>query len=285
MRVRLCAVPFDGGNEGIRMGAGPDHLLRRGAAEALRARGHAVAVERIAPNRGFRAEIRTGFALCRALAGRVRAAQTAGEFPLVLAGNCNSALGTLAGVGAADVGVVWLDGHADCETPETTRGGSLDGMGVSTAVGRCWAALAATVPGFAPIPEDRVLLVGSRQVDPWERALLERSAIAVVAGPEVRRRGVPGALAPALDALRSRVRRVYLHIDLDVLDADWAPANEVAPAAGPAQVEEAIGLVAERFTVAAAALTSYDPAWDRGDRVSGAGLRFLGAIVGPTDPH
>ena len=282
MNIRLLAVPFDAGHENARMGAGPDALLRRGAAEALRRAGHGVAAERVAPEGPFRAEIRTAFALHRALAARVRAAVEAGERPVVLAGNCNSALGTVAGIGPADVGVVWLDGHADCETPETTRAGSLDAMGVAALTGRCWRAMAAGIPGFTPVPDERVLLVGSRDVDPWERDLLAASGIAQVDGATVRCRGVAAALVPALDALARRVGRVYLHVDLDVLDADRAPANELAPPLGmtPDQVVDAVGLVAARFTVAAGALTSYDPAWDRAHRVADAAVRVLGALAG-----
>jgi len=68
-----------------------------------------------------RAEIRTAFELMTALAGAVRAARAAGRFPLVLAGNCNTAVGTLGGLGSdAAPAVLWFDAHADFNTPETT---------------------------------------------------------------------------------------------------------------------------------------------------------------------
>ena len=74
----------------------------------------------------FRAEIRTAFELLRALAERVRFAYNNGAFPLVLSGNCNGSLGTLAGIGSNDqTGIIWFDGHGDFNTPETTESGFL----------------------------------------------------------------------------------------------------------------------------------------------------------------
>ena len=64
------------------------------------------------------AEITRVIQLVRRLAGRVRVAVEEGAFPLVLAGNCNSCLGTVAGVGAGDLGVVWFDAHADFDDPD-----------------------------------------------------------------------------------------------------------------------------------------------------------------------
>ena len=72
------------------------------------------------------------------------------RFPLVLAGNCNAAVGVVAGLGPG-AAVLWCDAHADFNTPETTTGGFLDGMGLATVTGRCWTSMAARVPGFVPV--------------------------------------------------------------------------------------------------------------------------------------
>jgi arginase len=227
-----------------------------------------VRTERLTEDAPFLAEIRTAFALHRRLAGRVRAAREAGAFPLVVSGNCNSALGTIAGVGPFDPGIIWFDGHLDARTPESTTTGSLDGMGVATATGRCWTTLAATIPGFAPVAPERMLYVGSRHLDPDLAGWITDSGVAMIAADSVRRVGVEAAATPALDALRAWVRRVYLHVDLDVLDPVPAPANELAPPDGLTieQVEEAIRLIGKRFAIAAAEIASYDPALDRHDR-------------------
>jgi arginase len=88
-------------------------------------------------------------------------ARRADRFPLVLGGNCGVALGVVAGLGG-DARVVWADAHGDFNTPETTLGGFLDGMGLATLTGGCWTAITATIPGFAAVPDDHVWLLGAR---------------------------------------------------------------------------------------------------------------------------
>lgn len=283
MDVGLIQVPYDSGHCEARMGRGPGHLLEAGAAAAVRAAaGGGVKVARLDTDAAFPAEIAVAFDLARKLSGDVARARRAGAFPLVLAGNCISAVGTLAGL--ADVprpGIVWLDAHGDLNTPETTPGGFLDGMGLAVCTGRCWRPMAAGVPGFAAVPDDRVLHVGARALDPAEVEVLRGGAMLSVDGAGVRAGGAP-ALEPALEALAARVDAVYLHIDLDVHDADVLRANPYAEAGGPtpAQVRDVVAALAERIPVAAAALTAYAPACDRDGAAGRAALALLEATAG-----
>ena len=79
----------------------------------------------------------------------------------------------------------------------------------------------------------------------------------------------------ALNELRARVERVYVHLDLDVLDPEAVGrANEFAPEDGlkAGELEAAFGMVRDRFAIAAAGIASYDPAFDGGGRVLQAAL-------------
>jgi arginase len=82
------------------MGKGPAHLAGHGAAARLRAASHAVAEHLIEVDQVFPAEIASAFALQRAVAEHVGSATATGWFPLLLAGNCNSAVGVAAGLAA-----------------------------------------------------------------------------------------------------------------------------------------------------------------------------------------
>ena len=267
MAVDLIQVPYDTALRGVRMGRGPLWLAENGVAERLRAVDPEVR-ETVVEARPFRAEIATAFELARSLALAVRSARGRGSFPLVLAGNCFTALGTLAALGTADTGVIWLDAHGDLNTPDTTQSGFLDGMALATLLGRCWQALAASVADFGPVPEDRVALVGARDLDEPEARFLERSRVLLVTAEEVRSRGEEDALA-RLEALASRVSRIYLHIDLDVHDPSAGRANQFAVAGGlSAQgVQRAVRAIAGRVPVGAAALTAYDPDHDDDGRM------------------
>jgi arginase len=280
MNIQIIQVPYDSGHKNVRTGRGPGHLLRAGVEQMLRDEGHQVGLSLIESQAPVTTEIGTTFELNRSLAERVRCAMRSKLFPIVLAGNCDSCLGTIAGIGKSHLGVVWFDAHGDFNTPETTLSGFLDGMGLAMAAGRCWRSLLGTIPGFSPIPEAHILLVGTRALDAQEAELLGGSQVEMVAprqGEEQNRQ----AIRAALDRLGEKVSRVYLHVDMDVLDSEEALASGLAVAGGLALevVEEAIRMVKERFELCAAAMTSFDPDYDQDDKVLDAGIRILKAFV------
>ena len=263
------------------MGGGPEHFVRNGVGQTLRDCGFDVDIDCIEAQSPFRAEIKTAFELYRTLAVRVGAAYADGIFPLVLSGNCNSSLGTVAGIGSDQLGIIWFDGHGDFNTPETTESGFLDGMGLATAAGLCWKKMSASIPNFKPISGKNILHVGGRDFYPEERALFEQAGGTIVGSDVIGRSSMRQALEPALEVLGKRVSRIYLHFDLDVLDPGAAPANEFAAPDGLtlAQVEEAIGMIGRRFTICAGAIASYDPLYDRKDEVLDAGVTIMKSIL------
>jgi arginase len=284
--IRVIAVPYDSGHRGLRMGAGPEHLLGNGLGELLRSGERSLNFTTVRPESDPPAEVAAAFELDRLVSGQVRQALAAGELPLVLSGNCNTLVGTLAGVGAEDLGVVWFDAHADFNTPETTTTGFTDGMGLAIAVGHCWKAMAEGVPGFSPVVEENVVLAGVRDVGPIERERLADLDVAVVGAGPIEQKEMR-LLAKALDRLRSRVDRVYVHLDLDVLDpGKVGRANEFAPEGGLSaeELEAALSMIRERFIVAAGGIASYDPAFDTNGRVLRAALACVGTLTSPEAP-
>lgn len=277
MEIQLLAVPYDSGNRGARMGAGPEALLDGGLPQALRKDGHQVHVK-IAelPANSWHAEIQTAFELMRMLSVAVRDARDSGRLPIVLAGNCNTAVGTVAGLGADATGVVWFDAHADFNTPETTSSGFLDGTAVAILTGRCWTQLAATVPDFTPISDARVCLVGTRDIDSLEGGLLDESSVQVVAP-----RQLHSALPQTLSSMNEHVDRVYVHLDLDVLDSGVASANKFAVAGGLTleDMDYALSQISQRFRIAGIALTAYDPAADGDGAAAEAAIHLIRAAA------
>ena len=276
----MIQVPYDSGHKGVRTGAGPEHFLQHGVDQILRDAGHQVESYRIESKALFTTEIGTTFEVDRFLAEQVSAAIKSKMFPIVLAGNCNSCLGTLAGMGESQLGILWFDAHGDFNTPETTLSGFLDGMGLAMATGRCWRPLLRTIPGFSPIPEANVVHIGARDLDPEEERLLQGSEIEVIR-PEDGESSIRKAIDAAFNKLRDKVARVYLHVDMDVLDTGEALPNHLAVPGGLSVeiVEEFIGMVKKNFEVCAGAITSFDPVYDKDDKVLGAGIRIVKAFV------
>lgn len=214
-KVELMLVPYDSGHRGKRMGAGPGRLIESGLESALRETGSEVKTTSIElPDDFFPAEPQAAFALHRLLARAVGDASSRGAFPLILAGNCNTAIGTLSGLRERDVGIMWFDAHGDFNTPETTASGFFDGMALATATGHCWKEMVLSIPGFHPVEDRRVVHLGARDFDIAENRLLAGSGVEVVPAPRVRQ-GMSGIFA----ARQSHTRDVYLHLDMDVRTA------------------------------------------------------------------
>jgi arginase len=257
------------------MGAGPLRLIGDPAiSDELREQGWQVEPETIETPDPDDPEIVRIVEGDRRLARRVRSAREGGGFPLVLAGNCNSCLGTVAGLGP--VGVVWFDAHADFDTPDRSLG-FFDGMGLAILTGNGWELLRETIPGFTPARERDGVLVGVRDLEEHQRAPLEASAMRVLPGASFE----STELLRALDELGRRTARTYLHIDLDVLDTSEGRANRFAAAGGLSaqQLEWAVEMVFRRCTVAAAAITAYDPGLDEDGRVARAASRVIATVA------
>jgi arginase len=278
-RLRLISHPFHNGLEGVDMGAGPLRLLAdTKLSEDLQTQGWVVEGETVeTPDAGDPEIVRIAEA-DRALAGRVRVAVADGAFPIVLAGNCNSCLGTVAGLGhtgAAPLGVVWFDAHADFDTPDRSLG-FFDGMGLAILTGNGWERLRGTIDGLKPVDERDVVLAGVRDLEAHQRSPLEASAVKVVPG----RAAAGSEYGAALEALSARATRAYLHVDLDVLDPSEGPANRFAADGGLTlrELEQAIELAFDRLQVAAAAITAYDPSLDADGRMARAATAVISTI-------
>jgi arginase len=277
MNVQLLAVPYDSGNHRMRMGAGPEALLEAGLERALRENGHAVHTKVAElPDDWWHSEIQTSFELMRMLSIAVEQARKAEQLPIVLAGNCNSAVGTIAGLGS-EVGVAWFDAHGDFNTPETTTSGFLDGTAVAIITGRCWKQLTATIPGFRHIADERVCIVGARDIDALERGLLADSNVDVIAPDKIR-----SDLPRTLNSIGQHVDEMYVHLDLDVLDAQVASANKFAVSGGLTieDVEYALSQIAQTFRIAGVTLSAYDPTADTNGAAATAAIRLICSAAG-----
>lgn len=271
MKTEIILSPYDCGHRGKRMGAGPAGIVEAGLLDRLRGAGHNIVVSEIDVADGFPTEIGTGFVVCRMLADRVDDAIAAGRFPVVLAGNCLTAVGTAAGAGCDSV--MWFDQHGDLNRPETSATGFLDGMGFAVLLGRCWQPLAATVSGHRPIAIDHAALVDGRDLDPDEAAFIAETGLAHVAAEE--------AVEAAGALMGAGARRIYLHVDLDVHDPTLLRANGYAASGGPSpeEVRDAVVGIVRRAPVAAIAVTAYDPTVDPDRRAAAAAIDLIEAAL------
>jgi arginase len=276
VRIVVLAVPYDAGHRSVGVGLGPARLLEAGVANVLRAAGHDVRVVTIElPSDIPRHEIARTIAAARVLAAEMQTARRHGELPIVLAGNCSTAVGTLAGC-PRDTAVVWFDAHADLNTAETTTTGMLDGLALSMVTGRALCGMTESVDGFMPLDLDRVTLVGARDLDPPEAALLAGGTVRTVPVDSA-----AGGVGQRLREMGSPPPPVYVHLDLDVIDPAHARANQYAAPGGlaPAALLRTLGAIVATAPLYALAITAYDPVWDRDGRMRQVALDAVNAVV------
>jgi arginase len=178
------------------------------------------------------------------------------------------------------VGVIWFDAHGDFQTPETSPSGYFDGMPLAIVTGHCFQGLRRQIGQKDPIPESLILHIGGRAMGRNERARFERSDIQVVWASDVKSRGIGQAVSARLRALRSRIRSVYLHVDIDVLDPKYARGVDFPTNGGlsPNDIVQAVHRVANQFQVRAVALTAYNPTRDSRAQTLQTGLALIEAI-------
>ena len=272
--VEIIVAPFHAGAPEVRVGRGPARLLREGLAERLGAR-----VTTIAPVDGFEGEIGRSFEVKRRVARAVADAVAGGRFPVVLAGNCNVSIGVHAGLAAPDAGVVWFDAHPDFDTPDEAMSGYFDGMGAATLTGQCWRGLAASIPGFRPLPEERLVWCGVRDFEHGQDDKVRASAGAAVFGG----RNTPVELASALDEALDAApfNAALIHLDLDVLDVSVGRANEYAAPGGLTAdgLDACLRTACERVRPLALTVASFNPDLEGADAIARAGVRAIERVV------
>jgi arginase len=194
-----------------------------------------------------------------------------GKRPVSIAGDCVSAIGVLAGLQRAEVHptLIWFDAHGDFNTTETTPSGFIGGMPLAMMVGLGDLTLIKNVD-LQPIPEERVILTDARDLDPGERELVENSQVTHL--PDV---------AQVLD-YDLPDGPLYVHFDVDVLDADEAPAHRYAAMGGPS--EAVLTQVFERLAatgrVAAVSVSAWHFEADTDGKTGEIVMRLLKVLLG-----
>jgi arginase len=275
-RIALIGVPLDLGQGRRGVDMGPSAIRYAGIAERMRTIGYEVDDRGdVAVPRAEATDVGDGHAkyleaivgVAGEVASAVEIAQRAGDLVVVLGGDHSLALGVFAGLarvcgpGAA----IWLDAHADCNTPETSLTGNVHGMPLGVALG--WADGRFRVAGGPPAPwvaEERSVIIGARDLDEQERTRLRASRIAVHTMTEIDRHGMEHVVRNAIERAQG-APFVHVSLDLDVVDPQWAPGVGT-PVRGGISFREAhlaVELLSEAGLVGSLQIVEVNPILDR----------------------
>jgi arginase len=211
-----------------------------------------------------------------------------GYFTVGLLGTCPSMPGLVAGLQHSGptgtplrIGMLWLDAHPDFNTPETTRSGSLGGMPVAVATGRALQRMRLDAHLDPAMPDSMIVMGGVRLTDPLEQELLDASQIQQVTVDDLRT--ASPAVFVQLDRLSRSSDKLYIHIDMDVLDPREVDGHQNKVPNGPSSEELArlFEQIFTRYPKASAIGFATIPATDEGGLSIAAVNRMIeGALRG-----
>jgi arginase len=236
--VRILGVPLDLGASRRGVDMGPFAVRAAGLADLLRALGLAVedGGNLQVPDRGTFPPDSHGLdflpaiaEVCRALADATEAAVNEGKIPVALGGDHSLAAGSIAGVARARrrqgerIGVVWIDAHADLNTPSTSSSGNVHGMPLAHLLGHGDAGLAGITGGGPAVLPENVVLIAGRDLDPPERAHLRAWGLQLYSMRDIDQRGLASCVSEALSRVTDGTGGVYCSFDADAVDPGVAP--------------------------------------------------------------
>ncbi len=290
--VILVGVPMDAGKrrQGCRMG--PDAYRVAGLDQALANLGYRVSdLGNIGPDDTDTPAHTHLFALPEVVGWTSALSRTAQDtapqgLPIFMGGDHALSMGTVAGMAAhaEQIGrplfVLWLDAHSDFHTPDSTGSGNLHGTPVAYFTGQ---------PGFdafppvpAPVPTDRVGMIGLRSVDPAERARLEQDDAMLADMRSIDEHGIKAPLMAFLDRVRAVNGILHVSLDVDFLDPSIAPAVGTTVPGGATEREAhlVMELLHESGLVCSLDLVELNPFLDERGRTAKLMVDLAASLLG-----
>jgi arginase len=206
-----------------------------------------------------------------------------GGLPLVLGGDHSLAIGSISGYVATacqNHGVVWIDAHPDCNTPETTISGNIHGMALSTLLGSGEPRLVNCHREGSKVQVDSVALVGIKDADPAEQVFLREKGLKVFSMDDINAHGIAHA-ADGISRLFSG-RDLIVSLDLDVVDSLFAPGVGIRSHGGLTyrEVKYLCRYLGQHFHIAGIDLVELNPVFDKDNQTAELAIELVMALLG-----
>lgn len=293
--IRIIGVPMDLGQQRRGVDMGPSAIRYAGLGRRLRRLGHTVIEggnlpvplpEAEPPEQAAQGKARhlQGIAaVCRNVYTHARNCISRDETPIFLGGDHSISIGTISAMTThvPDLGVLWVDAHADFNTPQTTPSGNIHGMGLAALFGHGPAALTGIGYPGPKLKASHVVLLGIRNLDEEERSALRHSGIHVLTMHEIDEMGMAAAIRQALSYL-AHTSRLHVSLDMDVLDPKEAPGVGT-PVPGGLTYREAhllMEILAESESVASLDIVEVNTILDVQNRTAGLAVELAASLFG-----
>ena len=225
---------------------------------------------------------------CTRLASIVEEAMDRGCVPLVLGGDHSVAVGTVSGVSAhlrrkgGKLGMIWIDAHADMNTPETSPSGNVHGMPLACCVGVGPTQLTDLL-GFAPkVDPANVALVGIRDIDELERGTVRGTGVKAFTMRDIDERGLRAVMEEAIAIASQGTAGFHLSLDMDFVDPTYAPGVGT-PVRGGVTFREAhlaMELICDSGVMTSMEVVEVNPVIDEVNRTADLAVELILSALG-----
>jgi arginase len=225
---------------------------------------------------------------CANLKAAVATSLQAGRLPLVMGGDHSIAIGSIAAVAehcAANdtpLSVVWLDAHADFNTPKTSPSGNIHGMPVAVLRGDGPAELTALGSRRPILGADEISLLGVRSVDHVEKAAVLEAGLTVYDMREIDERRMRAVMEEIVARLAERGGHLHLSFDVDFLDPTIAPGVGTTVKGGPTYRESQLcmEMLYETGLLGSMEITELNPALDLRNTTAELVVELVASLFG-----
>jgi arginase len=288
--IKAIGIPMDLGQKHRGVDMGPSGLRYAGLGEAVTRLGYTfcdagnidVPLRYTLADCGSKALLAAIASACTEICTVARTSIEDGELPVFLGGDHSLAVGTISGVcSAAQTGVIWIDAHGDCNTPQSSTTHNIHGMVLASLLGQGFPELVRIGGSGATLSPNQVVLIGIRDLDPKEKGILKDIGCRVYTMRDIDERGMNAVISEALARL-SGFPNLHVSLDLDVLDPDLAPGVGTRAAGGLTYREAQLlmEIIADCGSLSSIDLVEINPILDRQNRTATVAVELLASLLG-----
>ena len=240
-------------------------------------------------------------AQCTRVAESVRHVLVSGSTPIVFSGDHSSALGTISGIKSAypddQIGVVWIDAHADIHSPNSSPSGNIHGMPLSAAMAidnhqykindvdqntiDLWNNMKVIGTGETKILPQHLIYFGVRDTEEAEDRIISELNIRNFRVEEVHYKGIRSCVSEALSRMEA-CKYIYISFDVDSMDADRISDGTGTPVAkgfDPEEIASMISLLCSSGKVVCIEVCEINPLLDTKNKMAETAFSIIRQVV------
>ena len=225
---------------------------------------------------------------CNKLADRTEQSLIDDALPISLGGDHAFAIGSISGVSSAlkkrneTLGVIWIDAHADLNTPETSPSGNIHGMPLAAVLGYGYDELTNIKFDGQKVKPENVALIGIRSIDDKEREMCRKSGIKYFTMRDIDELGMSKVMEQAINCASSGTAGIHVSFDLDGIEQLYAPGVST-PVTGGLSYREAhlaLELVADSKKLISLDLVELNPMTDIDHKTAQLSVELIQSALG-----